>query len=104
MPKSESLSETQKAPYPFPDERGRYGQFGGRFVPETLMHPLQELEEAFKGQVYSVAIKKTVKFPDSVIVTQEDFLEPPQSRSMLRFEPRSEHAEAYRTLAREVLP
>ena len=63
-----------------------------------------ELEEAFKGQVYSVAIKKTVKFPDSVIVTQEDFLEPPQSRSMLRFEPRSEHAEAYRTLAREVLP
>ena len=32
----------------WPDERGRYGCYGGRFVPETLMGPLQELEEAFK--------------------------------------------------------
>ena len=63
-----------------------------------------ELEEAFQGQVYTVAIKKTVKFPDSVIVTQDDFIEPPQARSILRFEPRSEHADAYRKLAREVLP
>jgi tryptophan synthase beta chain len=31
-----------------PDERGRYGSYGGRFVPETLMGPLQELEEAYK--------------------------------------------------------
>ncbi|MBN1567111.1 MAG: tryptophan synthase subunit beta [Acidobacteria bacterium] len=30
-----------------PDERGRYGSYGGRFVPETLMRPLQELEEAY---------------------------------------------------------
>lgn len=30
-----------------PDERGRYGSYGGRFVPETLMGPLQELEEAY---------------------------------------------------------
>jgi tryptophan synthase beta chain len=30
-----------------PDEHGRYGQFGGRYVPETLMHPLQELEEEY---------------------------------------------------------
>ncbi|HEV8335106.1 MAG TPA: tryptophan synthase subunit beta [Candidatus Polarisedimenticolia bacterium] len=29
-----------------PDDRGRYGAYGGRFVPETLMAPLQELEEA----------------------------------------------------------
>lgn len=27
-----------------PDERGRFGRFGGRFVPETLMHALEELE------------------------------------------------------------
>ncbi len=32
-----------------PDERGRYGSYGGRFVPETLMAPLQELEEAYRA-------------------------------------------------------
>jgi tryptophan synthase beta chain len=31
-----------------PDARGRYGSYGGRFVPETLMSPLQELEEAYR--------------------------------------------------------
>ena len=29
-----------------PDKRGRFGQFGGRFVPETLIPALLELEEA----------------------------------------------------------
>jgi tryptophan synthase beta chain len=31
----------------YPDERGRFGQFGGRYVPETLMNALNELEEAY---------------------------------------------------------
>jgi tryptophan synthase beta chain len=31
-----------------PDEHGRFGKFGGRFVPETLMNALLELEEAYK--------------------------------------------------------
>src|ERR1700730_9989096 len=30
-----------------PDERGRFGSFGGRYVPETLMSPVQELELAY---------------------------------------------------------
>ncbi|APH04607.1 tryptophan synthase subunit beta [Bacillus weihaiensis] len=30
----------------YPDKRGRYGEFGGRFVPETLMSPLAEIELA----------------------------------------------------------
>lgn len=30
-----------------PDERGYWGEFGGRFVPETLVTPLDELTEAF---------------------------------------------------------
>ncbi len=30
-----------------PDARGHFGPYGGRFVPETLMSPLQELEEAY---------------------------------------------------------
>ena len=34
-----------------PDATGHFGPFGGRFVPETLMHPLQELEaEYFRAQ------------------------------------------------------
>ncbi len=31
----------------YPDLKGRFGQFGGRYVPETLMFALEELEEAF---------------------------------------------------------
>jgi len=30
-----------------PDERGYFGEFGGRFVPETLMEPLLQLESAY---------------------------------------------------------
>jgi tryptophan synthase beta chain len=34
-----------------PDTHGHFGPFGGRYVPETLMHPLQELEaEYFRAQ------------------------------------------------------
>jgi tryptophan synthase beta chain len=34
-----------------PDARGHFGPYGGRYVPETLMHPLQELEaEFFRSQ------------------------------------------------------
>jgi tryptophan synthase beta chain len=31
-----------------PDERGRYGPFGGRFVPETLVGALERLEAGFR--------------------------------------------------------
>ena len=30
----------------FPDERGRFGEYGGKFVPETLMAALNDLEVA----------------------------------------------------------
>ena len=30
-----------------PDAQGHYGPYGGRYVPETLMHPLQELQEEY---------------------------------------------------------
>ena len=33
-------------PASLPDERGRFGDFGGKFVPETLMAALGELEAA----------------------------------------------------------
>ncbi|MCX8091065.1 MAG: tryptophan synthase subunit beta [Verrucomicrobiae bacterium] len=31
-----------------PDAQGHFGPYGGRFVPETLMHPLQELEREYE--------------------------------------------------------
>ena len=30
-----------------PDAAGRFGPYGGRYVPETLVHPLRELEEEY---------------------------------------------------------
>ncbi len=43
--------QTQTAPAyqhgAFPDARGRYGDFGGRFVPESLIAALDELERAY---------------------------------------------------------
>ena len=32
--------------YNVPNKNGRFGDFGGKFVPETLMVPLEEIEEA----------------------------------------------------------
>ncbi|WP_026576559.1 tryptophan synthase subunit beta [Bacillus sp. UNC438CL73TsuS30] len=34
--------------YTLPNEKGHFGIFGGRFVPETLMKAVTELEEAYK--------------------------------------------------------
>ena len=33
---------------PLPDHKGRFGPFGGRFVPETLMPVLEELERSYQ--------------------------------------------------------
>ena len=35
------------APITQPDNLGHWGQYGGRFVPETLMAPLEELTTAY---------------------------------------------------------
>lgn len=34
--------------YEMPDERGHFGIYGGKFVPETLMEPLEELRQAYE--------------------------------------------------------
>ncbi len=39
------MSSTLTAP--MPDALGHFGPYGGRYVPETLMHPLQELETEY---------------------------------------------------------
>lgn len=37
----------QQTRYTFPDPNGRYGQYGGRYVPETLMSALIQLEQDY---------------------------------------------------------
>ncbi len=37
--------------WPYPDHRGYYGEYGGRFVPETLIPALMELEELYRSAV-----------------------------------------------------
>ncbi|NPA54400.1 MAG: tryptophan synthase subunit beta [Aquificae bacterium] len=34
--------------YKYPDERGYFGEFGGKFLPETLIPALEELEEQYE--------------------------------------------------------
>ena len=41
-----------------PDERGRFGHFGGRFVAETLMPLILELDEAYKTAKADPAFKE----------------------------------------------
>lgn len=43
-----------------PDENGRFGKFGGRYVPETLMNALLELEEAYKHYSQDSSFKQDV--------------------------------------------
>jgi tryptophan synthase beta chain len=42
----------------FPDQRGRFGDFGGKFVPESLMAPLAELEQAYGEAQRDPAFKR----------------------------------------------
>jgi tryptophan synthase beta chain len=45
MSTSDNSSKTPA--YPYPDARGRFGEFGGKFVPEIIMPALEELETAY---------------------------------------------------------
>jgi tryptophan synthase beta chain len=43
----ENVKDTAK--YSLPDAHGHFGPYGGRFVPETLVHPLEELAAEYEG-------------------------------------------------------
>jgi tryptophan synthase beta chain len=45
-----------------PDARGHFGPYGGRFVPETLIHPLQELEEEYRRAQKDPAFKREFEY------------------------------------------
>ncbi len=48
MKKYTPLSTTCEK-HPWPDARGRFGAYGGKYVPETLMYALDELEAAYRS-------------------------------------------------------
>jgi len=43
------MKATRKRAPRLPDSNGHFGRFGGRFVPETLMAPLIELDQAYRA-------------------------------------------------------
>lgn len=45
-----------------PDRNGRFGSFGGRFVPETLMNALIELEEEYNRYAEDSAFKEEIAY------------------------------------------
>jgi len=45
-----------------PDATGHFGPFGGRYVPETLMHPLQELEEEYFRAQHDPEFQKELSY------------------------------------------
>jgi len=42
----------------FPDERGRYGPFGGRYVPETLIPALERLEQGVREHLHGAEFQQ----------------------------------------------
>lgn len=48
--------------YTMPDSKGRYGEYGGRYVPELLMPALLELEEAYETAIKDPAFTKELNY------------------------------------------
>ncbi|EAD0692842.1 tryptophan synthase subunit beta [Listeria monocytogenes] len=48
--------------YQAPDENGFYGKFGGRFVPETLMKAVKELDEAYRASKTDPSFQKELNY------------------------------------------
>src|SRR4029450_12726732 len=46
----------------FPDTQGHFGPYGGRYVPETLMHPLQELDEGYRCALTDPAFQREFEY------------------------------------------
>jgi len=53
---------SKKTSAKMPDAQGHFGPYGGRFVPETLMHPLQELENEYLRAQKDPAFKREFEY------------------------------------------
>ncbi|MCA9448946.1 MAG: pyridoxal-phosphate dependent enzyme, partial [Candidatus Omnitrophica bacterium] len=56
----ETKSGTHRS-YPWPNERGYFGEYGGQFAPETLMTALAELEQAYADAKKDPAFHEELK-------------------------------------------
>ena len=45
-----------------PDKKGKFGEFGGKFAPETLIPPLEELERGYKEITKSKKFQKELNY------------------------------------------
>ena len=54
--------------YAFPDKEGRFGEFGGKYVSETLITALEELEKVY------AKVKRDKSFQEEVIKDLNDFV------------------------------
>jgi len=59
MNESEASSTTREK-HLWPDGAGHYGRYGGKYVPETLMYALEELEVAYRSAANDEAFQKTL--------------------------------------------
>ena len=50
-----------KENYDFPDKDGRFGEFGGKYVSETLISALDELEHTYKKVIEDKSFLEEVK-------------------------------------------
>lgn len=48
--------------YQEPNKAGFYGEYGGKFVPETLMYAIQELEETYEASKNDPAFQKELNY------------------------------------------
>jgi tryptophan synthase beta chain len=55
-------SSTDFASPAMPDTTGHFGPFGGRYVPETLVHPLQQLEDEYWRAQQDPAFQKELDY------------------------------------------
>ncbi len=65
MPRTPVSASPDRATTQVPDADGRFGEFGRRFVPETLMHALEELtveyEQARKDPAFQAEFERLLK-------------------------------------------
>ena len=63
-----AASSTTREKHHYPDERGRYGAFGGRFVPETLFYALDQLEDAYTTARDDDAFQRQLRYLQNTYV------------------------------------
>jgi tryptophan synthase beta chain len=55
------MTTARLRPGSLPDAGGHFGRFGGRFVPETLMQPLVDLEKAYRAARADAAFRRRLR-------------------------------------------